>query len=272
MNYQTIFPAVNTVIITALGFIVAFESASVCQDEVPRGIERVLPSMNVPNDNFPNDNVPVEGALRSAWAATIRKSNQPASLSLARFLGFAEGRLYVKVPAWWEDMMFSVNAELGYLRFDPGNASSRLMGKHKVRTSAGVVVAVAGEQMEVIVNGLRVNLSSRVASGMRIRTVSALTGKNALYFVLASDTPCNSELMKVSLDGRIIWKAVVSGDLQPLSHSGRPFHFVEPVFGEDDRIHVFGGGGNCLYIESFDGDTGLRAVRFFTPTMLKSHE
>ena len=270
MDYKTAILTTHRILITLCAFAISnfgAVSAVHCQDNTPSGIEKVAPlSTAVPEKNRLEDK-----ALCHAWNAAILNPKKVGSLSRARFVGFVEGRLKVTVPEWWEDMLLRVNIELNYLRFDPGDLSIYTMNNQKFKTSSGVSVSTKGDQIEVMVKDVRINLASRGTSGMRIGTVAALATEDSVYLVLASDTPRNSDLVKADLDGSIVWKANISGDLQPLSHSGRQLHFIEPVLGEDGRIHVFGGGGNCYYIESFDAQTGANIVRFFTPTMLDRH-
>ena len=208
---------------------------------------------------------PVSNALKRAWNKSFLPVGATDFNSPSRFIGFVEGRLQVEPPAWWARFVNKVDMNAGYERYDRGDMDVYSKNKDRFSVSANVNVRLSDHNVEVEVDGVQFGCERKLANGMPVEIISGLVMADSVYVLLASQTPCGSKLVKINRERQEVWSADVLGDFVD-SHSGRPFHFVEPVVNDIGQLVVFGGGANSIYIEVFDAGSGECLARFVSGT------
>ena len=192
---------------------------------------------------------------------------RPPPESLSRFLGFAEGRLGVNVPRWWEEYLqaaevhrkgaIAFRKDLSDLYDDVGLDLSGPKGTQLRKQNDSIVLKVGNHQ--AVVRGQ----AARTIFRPQGSSISATVTDDSCYIAWHSQLDTSYELYSVdSQTGAMCWKAAVRTS-DATGGSGFPWHVVE-IKARGDCVIVFGATASELYIEAFERATGKVAFRFNT--------
>ncbi len=255
--------------------------ASLLCDAPPEGLAKLLTS----------DSTGL--ALQAAWEEVKRSMpRSPASpvrsrrsgmsrlnrVSLARFIGFVEGRLRVTVPDWWEDHLLIAKGgaieDIDFLAMripDTGRGTYGNMPAYSGTKELDIDVEYNGgvSKVEVIGDQLAIHLEDCVfqvdrPSGSTIY-VSVMDFKTSGCLALVHDNWPGGILLNIdSSDGKVLWQQELWCDRAYYIRGGDGgFHWSE-VKTKGDTVFVFGLRNDLVYIEAFELRTGKPQFRFST--------
>ena len=226
-------------------------------------------------------------AIYAAWEQVLRanptdpaieKGVQPTATSLARFVGFVEGRLRVETPGWWQQHLQSAllfhqhvpefrllqevtDQNLGLdRRFSAG---LKVMPEIEIdQNLEGHVVVKKGADSCIVDKDVMRDAQSTHS----VDSLAAAFADGTGYVGLHASVPWPYRLYAIDQKtGTEFWRAEVWAYGDSFSGAGNGgYHLVEIVVIDDDAVAIFGGGIECMYIEIFKRKDGLPLLRFGT--------
>ncbi len=233
-------------------------------------------------------------AFAGAWQEVVRTIGtgtrpKPDREMLSRFFGFAEGRLGVVLPKWWEAAVFRVEANVQktllfplstadspYLeslypfhlrpsdlsRFDEVANTQPILGSMVAPRNALIREHSKGWQISVGEKSLIVDQDTRVKLGDISNMASVYIGETRGYFAFHSRRCLPFTLFCVNRqDGQLLWSTKVWGNGGLYDYAGVGYHWVE-IKETKREVLVFGVGEDNAYIEGFSRHDGICTVRF----------
>jgi len=209
-------------------------------------------------------------ALRAAWEDALLtgankqeftrerrledgEPSRPKPEAAQRFLGFAEGRLGVQLPPWWEETVRSHHRDARLLNLEePKNKVSQRGSLEK-----------QGRQALLCVGNERVLLAPAIARkyGWAQRVAISANQKTCL---IAFHSTVGSSYPLVCVDretGDLVWEAKVWDQALEGDVKGVWFENVSLVE-QGERVFAFGAGPYWFYVEAFNRKTGRNEFRF----------
>jgi len=219
-------------------------------------------------------------ALYAAWEEATRAAKASGKLgpvqrdSVERFLGFAEGRLGISLPKWWETAMRSAlttDGKGGLIRYAAGNSLHFYRGTGivlqgqgpELRVHSGAKLRVKDGKLLVCVEGHSLVIPTSVlAEPAAGEELDFLVDSDRCYVAAHIDGGFEFPLICLTRTGRVLWTAKVwSAHCQ--SAFGQCYQRVTLVSGKD-RVLVFGAEPYAMFIEAFDKKSGKNHFRFST--------
>jgi len=187
-------------------------------------------------------------------------------MALHRFLGFAEGRLGVILPAWWQDLLLSGKAgpDDSDFHFSHSAMKSRLGTDDKLQRQ-GAIVHANGELFISFDKALfklprELIGAERWESSMRVAAFRA--DVNNIYMAVYASRPVPYKLARWH-ENQWVWMSDVRAGGHDRTYTGKGFHLCELGIAGDNVV-VFGGGDDVLYIQAFNWKTGEAEWQFST--------
>jgi hypothetical protein len=217
--------------------------------------------------------------LLGAWEEIRRRIPEklegvvrPDHKLLNRFIGFAEGRLCVEVPSWWRQTLLTAEASSrDDVHFDdPKGHLYRAAGLGRF-APRGTSLAKDGSAVRLTVDNESVTLPPSLAAEILDKdkdllcNISAYLGPERCYLVHHADrcTPilvtCWDPKSTKILWAKLGWAARGYGGWG----GGVGRHWVS-IVEKQNRVFVFGAGGEVVYIEAFKIKDGTALFRFGT--------
>lgn len=215
--------------------------------------------------------------VQCAWAlAELMVTKGASELQVAPslwkvwFAGFAEGRLPVSIPRWWNDQILGYTWDDGVWKAaDPFDAPFKpavagmwtSIAVSAVATSSGVEITKDSQKVFVKSEFLEGRSNFDLADVMNI----ALDGPVAYVAIsLGSWSEWRAKLICIRItDSQPIWEQHLFR-YRKVAVGGLWHHVLQPVVARNDRIFIFGcEGGNC-YFDVFLRDRGECIGRFST--------
>jgi hypothetical protein len=228
-------------------------------------------------------------ALRAAWEQATRRRVKTGdswhieATGVERFLGFAEGRLHVCLPDWWQRRILSV-------RIDDAGRTDFLRGEDAIYQKSDLGRFYCGRDLTVKRYRARVRLASGVASESipydrflkLVESATVIGPSDGLaasfstdrWFLAIHSIVCGPYRL-VCLQrktGRVLWTQdvwaggcpypMLSG-MDSYDYLGWQFHWVGIVH-KAQELFVFGIGAGAAYVEGFETSDGRTLFRFST--------
>jgi hypothetical protein len=222
------------------------------------------------------DNPNLGIALRAAWEEVVRtvptKDWRPPytvdGQALQDFVGFAELRLGVTVPAWWKETILNAQANRrSNIYFENG---FRLYPNetNDLRTPDTTTLVSRDDAVVMTVNGESMVIPKEVF-GDDVRLcgfMDASIDRDRAYIAFHSDVPGPYPLTCVDrTSGKTLWKSKVWCISGFIFYSGAGFWHAVSIATSEQRVLVFGVANNLAYIEGFNATNGDALFRFSTP-------
>lgn len=216
---------------------------------------------------------------KTASSADANKSHAVDRAKIARFLGYVEGRLNVGLPDWWVQ------------RFQKTRVHAIAKWKPRVIAAIGGPFVLLARPLEHDINPTRVTKAGWVIfRDLKMRTSPNGTitietdGKTANLpkeltdnansisairlgdeFIIATyyEDGYGCDICRLKANGELVWKERAWGEISPSKNGLGYHHWVELVV-EKDRLFIFGGTDNSMYLECFRHDDGANEFRFGT--------
>jgi hypothetical protein len=215
-------------------------------------------------------------ALTAAWHRILRAvpeeyRQQPGPLpasDIHRFIGFVEGRLCVRPPSWWADLLLDLRPHSRHSVSMPAkrNERSGFTGSASgYYVPAGLSATTNGDFLSLASVGGTCTIPAATIWNAVGRGSHLFAATDAQRWFVASHTgiPLTYALMRVEpSSGKVLWSSDVwAADYYP-GHSGPGQHFATLELANDSAI-VFGLVSGCgPYIEGFRMTDGKPLFRF----------
>jgi hypothetical protein len=221
-------------------------------------------------------------SLRAAWIEVRialpkdeqRRLTRPKSNALYRFLGFAEGRLRVTLPSWWEECILQVSGYDQSQAWFPApsrkqyrNTAFGLQGLHgtTLLEQKGGILLKHGDYQVLVPTGAFRQILEDARSTCIGEYVSVCFSSSRCYLAIHGDYALQYSLNSIDRNsGKVLWKSPVwagGGTLMP--QGGEGHHRVQ-ILVDGDRVVVFGVALDTAYIEVFRTNDGSSLCRFST--------
>lgn len=212
-------------------------------------------------------------ALAAAWeeAKIGSKSRRRNAQAIARFIGFAEGRLKTRVPDWWEETITRrhlVDDHQYWPLDDPGQFKwpyqQLKLGDRPVWVPNAV--SLSDEEGRVVIRqgGARFSLPQAMWNEqIREASVGARVTPTHCWLAPFADRGAAHPLLCFETSsGKLLWQS----DVWALSNQGhktssQTFQWLE-IIPQAERVLVIGSGLAGVYIEGFDRQSGRNLFRF----------
>lgn len=235
------------------------------RDPFQEALELARMHLNESSDRSPpKDGVDYEMvAIAKRWRDVIshRGTSSPSEsrLDVARFCGFIEGRIHIRVPAWWESRMSSsVVSQSLVRRSDANSRSPRLIGEVREINGTSVLSCVINKET------INVRLSELGMTALSLkngRAYFAIT-KEHIYVCICSDiSPQPYSLYALDrLTNMLRWKGcVITPTMFAVIPEPRELEIIE----NGEVVAVFGRFVDC-HFASFSVVDGSELSRFST--------
>lgn len=228
-------------------------------------------------------------ALQAAWEEVRRESRIPHTVEddyvrrcridrsrVERFVAFMEGRLSIRVPVWWEELLQRSLLSAAANGNVDLSVSPKKHGLYYVNE-----VAIGTEDDDVIWVPNRIDSISRDSENLTISVGEhelvvprllrdpwglnvASVGKHRWIVAMHSNGHPGFPLLCIDADTQNeLWRADVWGEF-PIFKSGAGFFHWVDFSPRNESVYVFGALNNAFYVEGFSLSDGQNLFRFST--------